>query len=381
MSELRTDRFPGASGAPSPAVSGASLTITLFSDIEAAIDANDFVEDLLIAGGMSVVYGEPNSGKTFLVLDLAFHVARGAPWFGREVEQGGVLYVALEGGIGIRNRIAAYRQANGLDEAEIQFALITQPISLLEPEGVQALIQAIDDLASRFEGKLKIVVIDTASRALAGGDENSSVDMGCLIANADIIRSATGVHITFIHHTGKDAGRGARGWSGLRGAIDTELEVIEDSGARRVEVRKQRDLDKGRAFAFQLETVELGTNRRGKPVRSCIVFPADAASVAPADPARSLTGHTRRAYELLRDCVIDQGLTGFSGTPPGIASVAEQEWREAFYDSAMPGAEAQARRRAFQRAGDKLLEMRMIGMTGGRVWVTSREQPRQNGGA
>ena len=367
---------PGGKSEPAPGTA-APLRVTLFREVEAAIEVNDFVEGLLIATGMSVVFGEPNSGKTFMVLDLAFHVARGATWFGREVDAGGVLYVALEGGIGIRNRIAAYRQANGLEDTEIQFALVTQPVSLLEREGVASLISTIEEIGRQFEAPLKLVIIDTASRALAGGDENSSVDMGCLIANADTIRARTGVHINFIHHSGKDAGRGARGWSGLRGAIDTEIEVTEDNGKRTIHTRKQRDLEKGPPFGFTLEQVELGTDRRGKPVRSCIVRPADPSTASPADPARDLAGHNRRAYEVLQNRIIDEGNSGFAGTPPGILSVPEQSWRKAFYSGAMPGASQDAKQKAFARASKDLMDKRLVAMDASRVWITSREQPGQ----
>ena len=88
-----------------------ALPIEYFADVEASLDAADFVEGLLVERAMSVIYGESGSGKTFFALDLAMHVAGGLPWRGREVDQRGVLYLALEGGHGIRNRIAAFKRA------------------------------------------------------------------------------------------------------------------------------------------------------------------------------------------------------------------------------------------------------------------------------
>src|SRR5271166_1116448 len=83
------------------------LALDYFHTIKANLEASDFVEGLLIEGAMSVVYGEPASGKTFWTTDLALHVAWGRLWNGREVEVGGVIYCALEGSFGIDNRIAA----------------------------------------------------------------------------------------------------------------------------------------------------------------------------------------------------------------------------------------------------------------------------------
>src|SRR5262245_38754083 len=85
------------------------LPLLYFRDIGPCLEAADFVEDLLIDEGLSVTYGEAGCGKTFFILHLGLHVAAGLRWFDREVERGGVLYLALEGSYGIRNRIAAFK--------------------------------------------------------------------------------------------------------------------------------------------------------------------------------------------------------------------------------------------------------------------------------
>jgi hypothetical protein len=66
----------------------------------------------------------------------------------------------------------------------------------------------------RVDGDVYLI-LDTLSRALAGGDENSSVDMGRLIARCDAVREMLGCTLEYVHHSGKDKSRGARGWSGL----------------------------------------------------------------------------------------------------------------------------------------------------------------------
>ena len=65
------------------------------------------VKGWLARGAVSMLYGPSNTGKSFLALDIAHHVAKGAPWGGRRVRQGNVLYVAAEGGSGFNNRVAA----------------------------------------------------------------------------------------------------------------------------------------------------------------------------------------------------------------------------------------------------------------------------------
>lgn len=249
-----------------------------FADVEASLETFDFVEGLLGEAAFSVWFGEPGCGKTFLVLDLALHVALGRPWFGRRVEQGSVVYVAMEGVKGFRNRIAALRQHYGLDDAVVPLAVITTPVNLLDPEAdVPRLIASIRAAGATMEKPVKMVIFDTLGRSMAGGDENSPEDMGALVMNVQAIIAATSAHALCIHHSGKDKSRGSRGHSCLLGNIDTEVEILRDEITRiaTVKAKKQRDLEMFDDFSFELKPIELGQDRRGKPVTSCYVQLAD----------------------------------------------------------------------------------------------------------
>jgi RecA-family ATPase len=75
------------------------------------------------------------------------------------------------------------------------------------------------------KGLRKLLIIDTAARAMAGGNENAAEDMGVLIKNIDLIRQEIGCFVLLIHHSGMDSTKGVRVHSPLRGAIDTEIGV------------------------------------------------------------------------------------------------------------------------------------------------------------
>jgi hypothetical protein len=124
-------------------------------------------------------------------------------------------------------------------------------------------------------GSCGLIVIDTLSRALAGGDENSSTDMGALVKNVDALRAATGAHLLVVHHSGKNKANGARGHSLLRAATDTEIEI--EAGL--IAVTKQRDLDKSWSSGFVLEEHILGEDEDGDYIKSCTVKLVSAASV------------------------------------------------------------------------------------------------------
>jgi AAA domain len=196
------------------------------------------------------------------------------------VEQGAVVYCSMEGGNRFRNRVAAWRKANSC--FDLPFSAVPISLDLLDPNAdVPSLIETIKFVARKTRRPVKLVVIDTLARAMAGGNENSSEDMGALVRNMDIIREATGSCMLFIHHSGKDAARGARGHSSLRAAVDTEIEVQADkrTGIRTAKVEKQRDLQDGDVFAFRLEPVVVGQNPRGRDVTTCLVVEAAAPPV------------------------------------------------------------------------------------------------------
>jgi len=346
-------------------------------EVKPSLDDDDFVEGLLTGGSLSVVYGAPKAGKTFFVLDLALHVACGMRWNDRDVDLGGVLYLALEGGNGIDKRVYAWMQHHQMGNLQIPFALVKLPLNLRTQNGdCEAVIQTTRHVAARLGHPVKLIVIDTLARAMSGGDENTSSDMGAVISVADAIRQDSQAHVMFIHHPGKDSARGPRGSTSLPAAIDAQIEVTAEGDDRQAHVIFQRDLASGDVIRFKLDVIHLGKNRRGKPVTSCVSIVAKKGSpeASSRNQVKHITGDVRSAYEVLCNVLAANGKRGFSGTPDGIHSVPERLWRDQFYQGPKAGDEQQTQRRAFQRARDKLIELRIIAMNEGRAWLTARDQ-------
>jgi hypothetical protein len=261
--------------------------------------AKPLVERLLDCGALSVIYGVPGVGKSFVMLDMAYRVAAGKPHGDRKVTQGPVVYVAAEGGGGIHARVKALVDTHGEHDAEgfpIPFYILPERVNLRDHRAdLTPFLDMLRD-AERQAGKLVLVVIDTLARSMGGGDENSPVDMGAMVEHFDRIRHATGAHVAVVHHTGKDATRGMRGHSSLLGAIDTELEVVEGE----VRSEKQRDMESGESFGYRLESVYVGVDDEGIPVKTAI-----ARIVAPEerqgaiDPAQ-LQPLQRKIVDILR---------------------------------------------------------------------------------
>lgn len=225
------------------------------------------IKGLLDQGTMTVLYGDSNAGKTFATMDMAFHIAAGLPYAGMRTAKMPVAYIAAEGGHGARRRVLVLRDKYPEASKSAIFNLLLSAVDLRNPNAdLKPLIADLHVLIEKF-GPLGLLVIDTLSRALAGGDENSSVDMGLLVRNLDTLRAATGAHLLVVHHTGKDRARGARGHSILRAATDTEIEVAD----RRITVTKQRDLETAWTSEFELEVRVVGLDSDGEPLTSCTV--------------------------------------------------------------------------------------------------------------
>ena len=360
---------------PSGRRSKPPLAVEFFDAIEPPIDSGDFVQGLLCKAGLSIVFGESGCGKTHFAVDLAFHVATGRTWFGKEIDAGGVLYVAAGGGP-LRKRIAALRRTYTLDDPDVPFAVIPQSIDLRSAGGdLEALRETVKTLQEYHGINVTLIVIDTLSRVLAGGDENSSEAMGSFVRALDQLRDASQAHVLVVHHSGKDASKGARGHSLIRAAVDTEIEVSRDTGSKIVtaKVTKQRDLDCDGEFCFVLETVELGTDRRGNAITSCIVKPAE----VPKGPKRvSLSPKNRDALEKLHDLLIRSGRPAPQNDhyPSRAIVVSVDAWRQHLKDSGVLSGEAPAIRQGWKRIFDSLREAGEVACWQDLVWSVSANQ-------
>jgi hypothetical protein len=326
------------------------------------------IRELLPAEGLAVIYGEPGSGKSFLVLDMLASIARGEPWGGQRTRKGVAVYFGLEAKV--NDRVAAYLRHHSLTVADLKEKLHVfqgQPFNLTNPLSAR---EYINDLT--LAGiEPSVVVFDTLARSMPGKDENSSTDMSAVIACAGLISSAFNCLTVLVHHSGKDATRGMRGHSSLLGAADAELAIGYDkvTKLRTVKATKMKDGEDGVAWQFRLAPVSLppspsaGTD---EPPRSSLVVD----EVTRVDGTATRGGNVawNPSRRLVHQAFV-QALTDTAGAFDAPQECGHEQWALAYEDidplrEGLAGAELRDARKAralrFKRGVEFLQAERIV---------------------
>lgn len=242
------------------------------------------VDGVFPAKGLAMVVGDSGVGKSAFVLDLTGTLGRGADWRGIRSDFGGAwAWLIGEGFAGHKLRVRGFEAQFGIDLAAAGFRFSRTAINLASESDVDALIDALDAHYAGAGRTLCGVVIDNLSTFLEGSERDDAV-MRRVTRNLQRVADELVCLVLLIHHTGKDSERGARGWSGLRAACDTEILLRRRGDRREAVVTKQKDGPEGLRFPFVLAEVDAGTNEHGESLRTVVVrhLAAEATTTRPA---------------------------------------------------------------------------------------------------
>lgn len=174
------------------------------------------VEGLIMDESLTILGGMQKLGKSWLCLQLAQAVAGGKSFFGKNAEQGEVIYLAIEDGARrLQDRLR--KQATSLGLPIVWYTKFPK----LDDGGLPILME----LCSR---RPRLLVIDTLAAAKSGKvDEQSSGPMGDLGNMLRQLAQHYRLSIVIVHHHGKtvsgDPGHDLRGSSALGAAADVLL--------------------------------------------------------------------------------------------------------------------------------------------------------------
>ena len=132
--------------------------------------ASYVVKRLIPAGSTCALHGPSGSGKTLVAAELSCCVAAGRSFHGHRVDQGGVLYVCLEGRSDFPKRLQALATMAG--EIPTSFAWLKNNVVLssdvANDMSETLIVDASKELEKRSGLPTRLIVIDTLARALAG---------------------------------------------------------------------------------------------------------------------------------------------------------------------------------------------------------------------
>lgn len=202
-----------------------------------------FVDRILRAGSLTMVYGAPGSLKSMLLMDMMACIAAGVPWLrtlpGKPAEQTAFptsripcLWLDYDNGEDLTDeRFEAFARTYNLP-ADAPITYYSLPIPWLD---LSRRSDALNFMGLIQRSGARVVVIDNLSLIKGSASENSD-EMRPVMSHLREIVNATRCAVVLVHHQRKMGtntleagaprkGDTVRGWSGIEGAFDLILHV------------------------------------------------------------------------------------------------------------------------------------------------------------
>lgn len=170
-------------------------TVTMTELYDTVYESRPPVIDGLLQNGTYIFAGAPKVGKSFLMAQLAYHVATGKSLWGYEVHQGTVLYLALEDGHE-RLQKRMYRMFGVEDVSKLHFAINAKQLG----NGLDAQLEKF----VREHPDTRLIIIDTLQKVRElSGDAYSYRDDYQIIGQLKQLADKFQLCMLVVHHTRK----------------------------------------------------------------------------------------------------------------------------------------------------------------------------------
>jgi hypothetical protein len=203
------------------------------------------IEEMIPREAIGFMYGDSDSFKTFLALDLCLGLSSATTTFGyTSAERIETAYIAGEGPAEIETkRRPAWQMARNVADDIPFYTIDEMPIA---NDGSVAIFL---DTAKEEKRRPKLVVIDTAFWFGGGLDMNNGKDVSFVMGEARKIKKELQCSVMLLHHIGKREELGMTGSRHLFGASDFVVEVRRHPGSLYVSatMQKQKDAEKRKA--------------------------------------------------------------------------------------------------------------------------------------
>jgi RecA-family ATPase len=193
------------------------------------IPPQDYIIDKILPEGVNLLSAQPKAGKSILALDWGMSISSGIDWMGIKTRQIPVLYILSEARSTLPPRVHAWQIRHGKLPSELTYACGATNLC----DYSQVIVDLIPHVPEQG-----LIIWDTMSRNMVGGDENDIRTMGAAIRTCDRMFEERHTSSLLVHHSTKEhqvTAAGAkvtaswyRGHSSLLGAIDMGM-TIEDN--------------------------------------------------------------------------------------------------------------------------------------------------------
>lgn len=321
----------------------------VFTSIGEMLDTEPefLIDGLIETNSIGTLFAKSGGFKSFLAMAFASCVATGVDFYGHEVKQGSVFYIAGEGQQGMKRRLTAWENENGQSLKEWPIYASSIAVNMLDPFHVSDMTSAVDTLSIEH-GVPSLIILDTVARCFGAGDENSTRDMNTFVAAVTQLKSKyPDCVVLMVHHTGLAERERARGSSALKGANDFEYRMDTQGDTVTLTCTKMKEAQEPDALAFKVKDVPLGVDKKGKPYGSAVLVQTD----VPARQAKPLTASLKLGLRTYRMAGEKYGVTD-NGAFHGLHI---DHWREYFYRG-HTGDNTDTKRRAFSRVRAGLVQ-------------------------
>lgn len=190
---------------------------------------NWVVDDLLPAGGFSIMVAKPKVGKSTLARQLALSVARGESFLGRKTVKGLVLYISLEEKRGEVKNHFKLMGAIGIEDIGLY-------VGATPEDANKWLERAVE------QKHPVLIIVDTLFRFARVTDLNDyAKTLAALTPLLSLARDKS-AHVMGIHHARKSGGDGADttlGSTAIFGTVDTAIVLKKDKNNRTIETEQR----------------------------------------------------------------------------------------------------------------------------------------------
>lgn len=359
MAKLNFKSEPGEEfqSVPVPANDNKKAKFTLLSYEEyKASRAYDtsvmIIEGLMRVGTLSSVNARPSKGKTGLAINIACALVDGAPFLTRSTQKCSVVYIPVEDGNDVANRLHA------LDRKDIKILDADEGFSLGNgfKKSVELARDVIRTVKEADPERVPVLIIDTLRAALEGksvlDDANTSPPLNALRKLAE----DEGACIIILNHTNRSDPKNTKGET-LESIANTELILIEEGDWFQIWVGKNRA---GKAH-YLAGKLRFTSRENDDGSQAAVVDEIVTIDGQPAEQSEErITGDRKVLRDIIQTMIMESTREhrpyGYDGPVVKIVSVSKV--RTAFYrrkDGSQEG-----KRKAFNRCIGALLEYEWI---------------------